>query len=283
MEKISAATGITVSADTQRLVEPWFHFEAMGEQAVKGKGLISCYRVLGLKRFDEDRRRVDESSEFYRRYLDVQREVAAFQQERLGAVDFVSIQARDGALGHNEAVAAFALALRRHLLQGGNAGALREGLAAIAEADLLHLALLHDLGKHAIDPARLNATPLSSRQREELVNDLRDHTARALERLDLAHLVPALERFYRFEFGRGADEESDPLVLLVAASDMYDALTAPKAFRGRAWSIAGTLDELLRTPHAQRRPCPVLLGLADLMRSPTTVLSARPKAGVLFR
>ena len=79
------------------------------EQEVKGVGRIACVNVLGLKAIAEDRRRVDPTSRFAAHYLPVIKEVEAMKRERLGVIDFISLQARDLALQHNEAVATMLL------------------------------------------------------------------------------------------------------------------------------------------------------------------------------
>ncbi len=282
MEKLSPAGGIVISADTHALVAPHLELEPMGEQAVKGKGALTCYRVIGPKPLLADRRRVDADSLFSSRFGAVVDEVLAFRDSRLSEVDFISVQARDGALGHNETVAAVSLALRRFLVAEGRGAKAAADAAAVSEEDLLHLAFLHDLGKHALDPMRLNGGLLSAAQRDRLVHDLREATLEVLDRLELGHLRAALERLYRFEAARGAERESDVLVTLVAAADMYDALVAPKTYRGRSWSISGTLEELLRS-HQARSDCPVLQGLADLMRPASAVVTVRGKGRLLYR
>jgi HD-GYP domain-containing protein (c-di-GMP phosphodiesterase class II) len=238
----------------------------MGEQAVKGKGSIACWRVAGLRSLMDDRRRVDPTSQLARRFASCHAEVVEFRRKRLAAVDFVSLEARDGALGHGEAVATIALALHRHLGE------------TTPVDDLLLLAFLHDLGKHAIDSHRLNASALTTAQRGALVHDLLAATLDALPRLDVAHLREAVERLYRFESARGAPED-DRLVMVVAAADTYDALVAPKLYKGRSWSIAGTLEELLRMPHTG----PIFQALAELMCPAGTTVALRTKTEILFR
>jgi adenylate cyclase len=282
MEKLAPAAGIVISADTYAIVSPYLEVDPMGEQTVKGKGALACYRVVGPKPLLADRRRVDEGSIFATRFGALVDEVLAFRASKLAVIDFVSVQARDGALGHNEAVAAVALALRRFLASGARGEQVASDAAAVPEEDLLYLAFLHDLGKHALDPARLNGGLLTGAKRDRLVHDLREATLDALDRLGLGHLRGSLERLYRFEAARGAEPESDALVTLVAAADMYDALVAPKAYRGRSWSISGTLEELLRTQRP-RSDCSVLQGLAELMRPADAVVTVRGKGQVVFR
>ena len=63
------------------------------------------------------------------------------------------------------AVAAYALALLRHLKTEGAATA---GLDAVAEDALVRTALLHDVGKHDLEGARLNDPSPDERERESL-------------------------------------------------------------------------------------------------------------------
>src|SRR5262249_1844128 len=71
---------------------------------------LAGLNVLGLKPIAEDGRRVDPTSQFAARYLPVLDEVDAANRGRFGMIDFVSLQARDLALQHNEAVASYAVA-----------------------------------------------------------------------------------------------------------------------------------------------------------------------------
>ena len=87
------------------VLKPWFQLDKLEEQEVKGVGRVACLNVLGLKPIAEDGRRVDPTSRFAAHYLPVIEEVEAMKRDRLGVIDFISLQARDLALQHNEAVA----------------------------------------------------------------------------------------------------------------------------------------------------------------------------------
>jgi HD-GYP domain-containing protein (c-di-GMP phosphodiesterase class II) len=193
-------------------------------------------------------------------------------------VDFVSIQARDVALNHNEAVAAFALALLRELRAGGV-----DGLEAVDENDVLAAALVHDLGKHAIKPDRLNAPALTGEERDRLRRDLLENSTTVLDQLDIGALAPLLEDFYRFEASHGADGEFGPAVEIIAVADIYDALTAPKIYKGAPWRIVGALEELLRLPYCLERERPIIKAFVDLMKPKSATIAAQRKAKVVLR
>ena len=161
------------------MLKPWFRLEVLEEQEVKGVGRLACLSVLGLKPIAEDGRRVDPTSQFAAHYLPVIEEVEAMKRERFAMIDFVSLQARDLALQHNEAVASYAVALLRMLRAGGAAA---ERWKAVDEGALITAALLHDAGKHVIEPARLNSRSLDAAGRESLRRDLLDGTLQTLAR-----------------------------------------------------------------------------------------------------
>jgi adenylate cyclase len=115
VEALCPRGGVTVSPSSEDVLKPWFQLDKLEEQEVKGVGRIACLNVLGLKAIAEDRRRVDPTSRFAADYLPVIKEVEAMKRERLGVIDFISLQARDLALQHNETVASYAVALLRML------------------------------------------------------------------------------------------------------------------------------------------------------------------------
>src|SRR6185369_5795530 len=115
----------------------------------------------------------------------------------------------------------------------------------ISEKEVVDLALTHDLGKHAVDSARLNDPNLSLIERERLRAELQEQTFKAVSQLGLVSLQAPLAKLYHFEQSKGHQAPGDALTWMVAAADMYDALTAPKIYKGRGWSITGSLEELL--------------------------------------
>jgi adenylate cyclase len=284
LEKICPGGEVTVSESTLRLVEPYFAVEPMGEQEVKGKGRMQAYRVLGLLPLLNDTRRVDSTSLFARAHTASVAEVERVKEE-LQAVDFPSIQARDGALQHNEAVAAFALAIARYLRSRPKAlpPAYMEQVNRIRDEEIVLLALLHDLGKYALDPALLNTPALPVDRRAALVAEMRRETEAALEQLSLRELIPRLEPFYRFEESRGAWTDPDPFTVLVAVADTYDALTAPKVYKGRPWTVQGSLEELLRMPYTQARNCPMVRNFVEFMQPEGKQIKAVVRTDRLFR
>lgn len=278
MEGVCPPGGVAVSSEMRALIQTHFRFDGLGELDVKGKGAMECFNVVGIGPLADDRRRIDPTSRFATAHLAVIDEVETFKRERLGMVDFVSIQARDVALNHNEAVAAFALALLRESTAAGVAGA-----AAVAEDEILAAALVHDLGKHAVEPDRLNAPSLSGEERDRLRGDLLDNTKAVLEQLELTALAPLLEELYRFEASRGADGAYGAATEILAAADIYDALTAPKIYKGAPWRIVGALEELTRLPYCLGRERPIFDAFVDLMKPSDATIAAQRKATVVLR
>jgi adenylate cyclase len=285
MEKLCPPGGIAISLDTFKLVERYFEIDTPEEKEVKGKGTLPCFTVLGVRKLSNDRSRIDATSVFYNNYVTVVDEVEAFKQQHFKAINFLSIQARDGAINHNEAVACFAVALLRFLKTEAlsDLGELRSSLDGLSEENVLRLALLHDLGKYAVDPEQLNDAKLSPEKRDRLRKAMFDQTSAAFKRLRLDHLLPSLEQLYRFEQVRDAEAETDLLTQLIAVGDIYDALTAPKVYKGRPWSIRGALEELLRIPHYQRYQCPVFRGFVDLLRPKDSIIEAQVRDEELFQ
>src|SRR5262249_7485666 len=154
----------------------------------------SCACVRGLRPILADERRVDKSSAFARDFPTVVDEVEAMKRERLSMVDFCSIQARDAALNHNETVAAFALALLRTLKSRDP-----QSVERVDEKHVVYAALLHDLGKHAIEVDRLNRPSLSGEELNELRADMRAATLQVLTTLGATNLVQTIEGLYDFE------------------------------------------------------------------------------------
>ena len=281
MEAISGSGTITISSDTRDLVKPYFEIEALGEREVKGLRSIQCYQVSGIRPLARDDRRIDATSRFANDCVPVINEVNQFKREHLAMIDFVSLQSRDGALNHNEAVAAYALALLR-VLRAEEPEALG-GDDAVNEEQVLRMALLHDVGKHALDGARLNHPSLDGPGRDELRRDLLANTASTLDQLGLAELTPAIEELYRFETTGGADGELGALAELIAAADIYDAMTAPKLYKGTPWRISGALDELRHLPHCAAADRPIFGRFVELMKPADFAIAARPAEKVLIR
>ena len=177
VEALCPRGGVTVSPSSEDVLKPWFQLDKLEEQEVKGVGRIACLNVLALKAIAEDRRRVDPTSRFAADYLPVIKEVEAMKRERLGVIDFISLQARDLALQHNEAVASYAVALLR-MLCADSADA--ERWRAVDEGALMTAALLHDTGKHAVEPsAAQRSQPRRRRPREAAPRPARRYVADA--------------------------------------------------------------------------------------------------------
>jgi adenylate cyclase len=280
VEALCPRGGVSVSPQCEDVLKPWFQLERLQEQEVKGVGRLTCLNVLGLKAIAEDERRVDPTSRFAADYLSVIEEVEAMKRERLGVIDFISLQARDLALRHNEAVASYAVALLRMLRADG---ADAERWSAVDEGALMTAALLHDAGKHVVEPARLNDRNLDGAGRERLRRDLLEGTLRTLKQIDADPAAPLIADLYRFEATRGAEGEFDTAVELLAAADIYDALTAPKIYKGSPWRIVGALAELMRLPYCQSQHRPVFTAFAELMKPSSAVIAPRARPDFLIR
>ena len=280
VEALCPRGGVSVSPSSEDVLKPWFQLDKLEEQEVKGVGRITCLNVLGLKPIAEDSRRVDPTSRFAVHYLPVIEEVEAMKRERLGVIDFISLQARDLALQHNEAVASYAVALLRMLRADG---ADAERWRAVDEGALMTAALLHDTGKHAVEPARLNDRSLDGASRERLRHDLLEGTLRTLKQIGADSSAPLIADLYRFEATRGAEGEFSAAVELLAAADIYEALTAPKLYKGSPWRIVGALAELMRLPYCQSQQRPVFTAFAELMKPSGAVIAPRARPDVRIR
>jgi adenylate cyclase len=276
MEKICPPGGVCVSPASEDALQPWFRLEPLAEQEIKGLGRMTGFSVAGLRPIAEDPRRIDATSRFAAEHLAVIADVEATKLDRFAMIDFISLQARDAALQHNEAVASYAVALLRMLRAAGQGD-------GIDEAQLMAAALLHDLGKHAIDPARLNARDIDVPTRDKLRRDLLEGTLRTLAQIGEAALAPLIADLYRFEATRGAGESFPPAVEILAAADIYDALTAPKTYKGSPWRIAGALAELMRMPYCQERRSAAFEAFVQLMQPPGTTIAARARPEVMIR
>jgi adenylate cyclase len=288
MESVCKPGSVTISEETAKWVEPYFVLSPNEEREIKGIGMTKTYEVLGLLKLENDRRRLDETSLFFQKYRDTIQEVESIKEEHFDVVDFTSIQARDGALLHNEAVAAFSLALFRYLRSEDTSPspeitALRSQLNEISETDLVSFALLHDLGKYSVEHEKLNDTSLEKEERLSLIRLLCENTKEALRQLELEHFIPQLERFYDYEMTKGAVKDIDAFTLIVAIADIFDALTAPKMYKGKSWSIQGTLEEILRNPYAQLQKSPIIRDFVELMRPASEEVKASKKTKKLFK
>ena len=280
VEALCPRGGVSVSPSCEDVLKPWFQLDKLEEQEVKGVGRVACLNVLGLKPIAEDGRRVDPTSRFAAHYLPVIEEVEAMKRDRLGVIDFISLQARDLALQHNEAVASYAVALLR-MLRADSADA--ERWRAVDEGALMTAALLHDTGKHVVEPARLNDRSLDGAGRERLRRDLLDATLQTLRQIGADSSAPLIADLYRFEATRGAEGEFSAAVELLAAADIYEALTAPKLYKGSPWRIVGALAELMRLPYCQSQQRPVFTAFAELMKPSGAVIAPRARPDVLIR
>ena len=154
---------------------------------------------------------------------------------------------------------------------------------AVDEASLMTAALLHDAGKHVVEPARLNDRGLDGASRERLRRDLIDGTLRTLKQIGADSSAPLIADLYRFEATRGAKGEFGAAVELLAAADIYEALTAPRIYKGPLWRIVGALAELMRLPYCQSRHRPVFTTFAELMKPSGALIAPRARPDVVIR
>lgn len=278
MEGICPSGGVTISGDTYELVQPYFDIQSLGEKDVKGLHIVSYYNVKSLKLLEMDERRIDPSSRFAEQCAALAEEVKAFKQGSFAMIDFTSIQSRDIALGHNEAVATFALALFRALKESAP-----ELLGELQEETVMAAALLHDVGKFNIDAERLNERSPGIQERTKLRADLLQCTLEVVEKIGQHQIAPTLRHFYHFEETGGEGAEADTLTELLAAADIYDALTAPKVYKGTPWRVSGALEELLHLPHCQGAERPIFDKFVEIMRPKDAAISTTTKTEVMFR
>ena len=279
MESVGRPGEITISSNTYDLVKAYFEIEPLGEREVKGLSGIACFEVKGLRALADDGRRVDPTSEFAAMAAEAAKDVEDLKKRDLAMIDFLSIQSRDGAINHNEAVAAYAVALLRHLI---SSGAALDGLDRVDETQLMRTALLHDVGKHAIGAERLNDPTPSEQDREILRRDLLDNTLKVLDQIAVDGLAAPIEALYRFERQKGAEGEYDVMQEILAAADIYDALTAPKVHKGAPWRISGALQELLHLPYCQGKERPVFEAFVNLMKPRDAAITARTTTKIVF-
>ncbi|MDP6589995.1 MAG: adenylate/guanylate cyclase domain-containing protein, partial [Alphaproteobacteria bacterium] len=278
MEGICPSGGVTISGDTHELVKPYFDIQSLGEKDVKGLHIVSYFNVKSLKPLEMDERRIDPSSRFAEQCSALAEEVNGLKRKAFGMIDFTSIQSRDVALGHNEAVATYALALLRAVKESAP-----ELIGEIDEETVLAAALLHDVGKFNIDAERLNERSPGNQERTKLRADLLESTLEVVEKIGQQRLAPTLRHFYHFEETGGEGVAADTLTELLAAADIYDALTAPKIYKGTPWRVSGALEELLHLPHCRGAERPLFDKFVEIMRPKDAAISTATKTEVMFR
>lgn len=275
---------VAITEDAFKLVRQYFSIEPLGEQEIKGKGAMSIFRVAGIRRLSDDPRRVNPKSVFYNNYLNGAEDfVEKIKKARLQSVDFLSIQAHDGAILHNESVACYALSLVRYLKSAKAKTEVLNRLGEIAEDSLVAFALLHDIGKYAVDSETLNATDLDSDGIDGLRRDIYGQTASVLKKLGLEQIVLHMNNFYEYEKNRSGDLISDGLTSVVALADVYDALTAPKIYKGKSWSINGTLVEISRMTQNDVYLSELSKYFIELMRGDDSEIVVKSRDSAIFR
>ena len=278
MEGICPSGGVTISDDTYELVQPYFDIQSLGEKDVKGLHIVSYYNVKSLKPLEMDERRIDPSSRFAEQCAALAEEVNVFKQSSFAMIDFTSIQSRDIALGHNEAVATYARALFRAMKESAP-----ELLGELQEETVMSAALLHDVGEFNIDAERLNERSPGIQERTKLRADLLQSTLEVAEKIGQHQIAPTIRHFYHFEETGGEGAEADTLTELLAAADIYDAHTAPKVYKGTLWRVSGVLEELLHLPHCQGVERPIFDKFVEIMRPKDAAISTTTKTEVMFR
>ena len=178
MEGICPSGGVTISGDTYDLVKHYFDIQSLGEKDVKGLHIVSYYNVKSLKPLKMDERRIDPSRRFADRCGTLAEEVNSFARSAFGMI---------ARLGHNEAVAAYALALYRALKERAP-----DVTGELAEETVLAAALLHDVGKFDIDAERLNERSPGNQERTQLRADLLQSTLEVIENIGQHDLAPTM-------------------------------------------------------------------------------------------
>lgn len=276
MEGSAPLGGIVVTPATAELIQPYFVTEALPDLEIKGLSRRASFRVIGMRTLKDDPRRFDPSSRFAEMVTPLQAEIEAFKAQHLSRVNFISVQARDGAFYHNETVAILALALQREL---GRQDRLSASTSDIDEQAVIRLALVHDLGKRAIDPRRLNERGLSEEDRTSLRADLESHTIETLAQLEFDSMAEAVRALYRFEAQQQPHAVFDALTTIVGIADIFDALVAPKFYKGAPWTVRGALEEVARMPIMLGEQRGFLNVFAELMR-PASVSLTMARADV---
>jgi adenylate cyclase len=280
MESVCARGGVTISTDTYEAVKPHFEFESLGEREIKGLQTVASYQVLGIKPVERDARRIHTESRIAKSTIGVMSEIIEFRDQHFSMIDFPSIQARDGALHHNEAVAGIALALLRSVRK---ADIEQDGLDVLEEDAVIRLALAHDVGKYAIATDRLNDPSPGTAGRDTLRADILSNTSAVLEKVGLTDMVPALQALYHFEATGGTGQAPGALIEIVALADIYDALTAPKLYKGAPWRISGALEEVMHLAAYRSGPSKVVSDFVDLMRPADTAISRGATGDIMIR
>jgi putative nucleotidyltransferase with HDIG domain len=128
--------------------------------------------------------------------------------------------------GHSERAAEVAVEIGREL-----------GLGTDELEDLRRGALLHDIGKHAIDPSILDKKGELTDEDWEKIKDHPRRGARILEDLPyFAKSIPVVAQHHECWDGSGypsglSGEEIDPLARIYAVADVYDALIMNRPYR----------------------------------------------------
>ncbi|MDP7343873.1 MAG: hypothetical protein QF767_11070, partial [Alphaproteobacteria bacterium] len=122
-----------------------------------------------------------------------------------------------------------------------------------------------------------------NQERTKLRADLLQSTLEVVEKIGQQQLAPILRHFYHFEETGGEGVEADTLTELLAAADIYDALTAPKIYKGTPWRVSGALEELLHLPHCRGAERPLFVKFVEIMRPKDAAISTATKTEVMFR
>ena len=69
----------------------------------------------------------------------------------------------------------------------------------------------------------------------------------------------------------------------VALADIYDALTAPKLYKGAPWRISGALEELMHLALYKKGASPIITTFVDLMRPADAAIARGAKSDVMIR
>ena len=97
-------------------------------------------------------------------------------------------------------------------------------------------------------------------------------TGAVLKELNYEKYIAPLENLFYFKKNQKLKNEDDLLTVVVSAANLYDTLTAPKLYKGEPWTVAGSLEELFRTPHWISKNCQVYRSFVELFKPEAMVL-----------
>lgn len=284
IENVAKPGEILISEYTKRMIDRFFNLEDMGEIMIEGGEKVHCHKVLGVLELDQDDLRVSATSNFCKEQPQLLKKVHEFKEKKLKAIDILSIQTRDGAINHNEAIASYALGLYNYCILDlkTHSEEIKKDLLKINRDEIITLGLLHDMGKYAIDRERLNDRNLSPQKTTKLRNEMLEETITIFKRLGFSSLVPYLKEIYAIDEDREYTDKYSLISIIVALPDVYDALTSPKLYKEKPWSVEGALEEMLNMSNLEKRSS-IFWSFIQLMKPADAQIKSDSESNILFR